>query len=135
MEEKITQKFSDCVHIDIEIDHNQLLNYSDEIEKVKSFTSMNLESHPLLPEPWIDETINRFLGKDFEQKIKKYKNVAPKKEQTEKPDKSFLNYSMDVDDEYIYEWMIVEEDERFEILMEHLEQETSNRQYEEFEEI
>jgi len=96
---------------------------------------MNLESHPLLPEPWIDETINRFLGKDFEQKIKKYKNVAPKKEQTEKPDKSFLNYSMDVDDEYIYEWMIVEEDERFEILMEHLEQETSNRQYEEFEEI
>jgi len=122
------------VHIDIEIDHNSLLSYSDEIEKVKNFTNMDLEKHPLIYEPWVDEAINRILGKDFELKLKHQKRFVPFKS-SEKPDKSFVNYSMGLDEEYIYEWMIVEEDERFEILMEHLEQEASNRQYEEFEEL
>jgi len=120
------------VHIDIEIDHNQLLSYSDNIEKVKNFTTMNLEKHPLIHEPWIDEAINRILGKDFEQKLKYPKHFTQYRPD-EKLDKSFLNYSMNVDEDYIYECTIVDEDERFEILQEHLEQEASNRQYEEFE--
>ena len=95
---------------------------------------MDLEKHPLIYEPWVDEAINRILGKDFEQKIKLQKSFVPFTS-SEKPDKSFVNYSMVLDEEYIYEWMTVEEDERFEILMEHLEQEASNRQYEEFEEL
>jgi len=134
IEEKLTERFPDCVHIDIEIDHNQLLSYSDDIEKVKNFQTMDLEKHPLVHEPWVDEAINRILGKDFEQKLKYQKSIHIKRPD-EKIDKSFLNYEMGVDEDYIYECTIVDEDERFEILQEHLEQEASYRQYEEFEEL
>ena len=128
------QRFPDCIHIDIEISHNQLLNYSDAAEKVKSFSTMDLEKHPLKYEPWIDDAINRILGKDFEQKIRVVKN-RQLNQSGEKPDKSFVNYSMKLDEEYIYECLIVEEEERFEILTEHLNQEQSTSQNEEFEDM
>lgn len=127
-------KFPNCVHIDIEIDHNQLLSYTDAIDKVKSFSTMDLEQHPLKYEPWIDEAINRFLGKDFEQKIKRQKTISSNRT-ADKIDKSFLNYSMMFDEDYIYECMVVGEDERIAALTDQLEQEESSRQYEEFEDM
>ena len=107
-------QYPQCIHIDMELDNNKLLN-NDEEENVKNYANMEADELNKFHDLWMLETVDKILGKDFEQKLKEQQE----QEQNKINDNAYiLDYDMDIDQEFVERESIFVEDIKFEVLNE-----------------